>query len=1730
MPRVLAMTPANVAADLPEANDQATFAGTLRPVPRLDLTSARSHLPHEASPMSTETDLLPPVEFPPSVRPRAPLNLPTPATIKSPEPARSPWRNEPPQRGRRRRRRLLLGGGVLAIVATTFIWAASWFAPPPPVRMTLVGAGYEENLALPHNVYGWNSLRDLAALWEEGSHASYWAQRFWSEPPQPQRLNGDKNWQELFPAQDGKLCVLYCAAHGAVDEHGPYLLTDNATNKPTPQTRLRLTDLLEHLATLPREQHKVLVLDVVNFECQLTLGVLHNDFAASLETLAPRIENIPNLVVVVSSSSDERSWPCPAWSRSTFSHFWIEGLRGAAIDRNDDGRISLTELFDFTKAETAHWVYTQFNVHQTPLMLPAGDLGRERANKMVLAWHDQNYTPSPASSNVPTQVPERLLAAWKTAASMSTYRKPPYQTQPQAWRRYLATLKRYEQLVLAGDVLHAERVHTQLQALVVQLHHDPTAELTSLDAQRAASAFIWPAVKSDDPESLGIRAQTALDALAAVPPDQWAATWKKLANDAHAEAKLLRATMFRLLAERAASDPVYQLHPVRQLVEAIRDPLNPLPPALHFLVMLDRDLPLEARTLEASPVVAQALRVRQLAEQAAGGDVRGFTPTTPLVRRWVGPTVLEADALRQQGEDLLFGNAANREAAAKYLQEAEQLYRQALHAGQAVQAAYLARDEAYAALPELTIDLTLLPDSLLADLQQCGFKDQMLAYWQAAHALTAQLATADLAEVEQPTAKPGLDGQSLSLIERTRAMQALHGILRDKLVELWRTHGEQLHGSSGLLVDYLPDSAGLSPALRQAVVDRGLEGTSRRREDMLGLLMLAAGGNLFAEPATPVNQEESERRVQAAARVRGELALAMFGPHMFAESAGESDLTWEQAQHLLNIFAVEEDWRHSLAELGRQIAARWQTLPIKAERSLESQLANSTTISAVCVQADSWSRATPPALAEQLTDRVSRDLQRMRLMLYLLWEAERTLTDHWSGPSDEMEPYYRTLASALVLDAQRVAAPEVLWKPLQANILNNDDWNWQAPQVAVLTPELPLCEDFQVLSGSAPRDGFVTLQTDLGSGLTELRAAPLSAQAYAWPKAGAPLPYVVQAQMAEATAAELKSQMQYSAYYRGRRVSGNLPVQLHPRPESRAIEPTPPARAIVAVTSSPDLNERFARGRGAVAIVLDASGSMGAKEGQPFDDKTRYAQATTALAKVLQGVPAGTQLSVWIFGQAVGSQKTVTKAEQTIRCVRTLAAWNPADAKATQQLLSAVSYPQVEPWNESAVMHAMLAAKADLVALRGFKTLVVITDGLDNRFAHDSVDNPQQLDVGTAIIEQFQGTGIVVNVVGFQIDSKQEQQAYEQFSVIETLDPPGKFYRVDQSGELVAALDASFDQKLRFWLEDYDHRPAPGVPQAGAVLAGEGVSLPNDRIQTVPGEYQLRVVADQPLSAAVSLVGGDCLTAQLTAADQYAQNLQLLRAEMLPTLYPRAQAVEAGSWRAATLETSTVPGEPAARVRVGLERVSDPREVQLGVPKPAEIWWELTTGVDQLPCFVSATRVYDAGLLAWNVELACLPGATPPATLAAELKGWWVPPLEPIASTTLVAGRDFNKLEDLAGRTIEMDGAKLQIREATHDVATNNLRLIVDGAPQTTLWVRLRNLPVTATEHRHYTSLGRYVGDFGLTDAPALAASGWHVEFISLPVLKRRAEQLGTQVRFSSLLMPMSDAHAPSQP
>src|SRR5579871_2425808 len=81
------------------------------------------------------------------------------------------WRaqSEPsstPPRYLRKGRILLLFLGLFVLCALV-VWVSLWFRPGKDTALVLLVAGYEDNLALPHNVYGRQGLVELAALGRE---------------------------------------------------------------------------------------------------------------------------------------------------------------------------------------------------------------------------------------------------------------------------------------------------------------------------------------------------------------------------------------------------------------------------------------------------------------------------------------------------------------------------------------------------------------------------------------------------------------------------------------------------------------------------------------------------------------------------------------------------------------------------------------------------------------------------------------------------------------------------------------------------------------------------------------------------------------------------------------------------------------------------------------------------------------------------------------------------------------------------------------------------------------------------------------------------------------------------------------------------------------------------------------------------------------------------------------------------------------------------------------------------------------------------------------------------------------------------------------------------------------------------------------------------------------------------------------------------------------------------
>src|SRR4051794_2406881 len=382
------------------------------------------------------------------------------------------WRREVDPAAPRRARRvkaLKASAAILAFVVlgALLIWVSTWLWPPHPTSLVLVGAGYEQNLAIPHNAYGRKSLRSLAGLTVPPGSSSSWDSGRLRLEDGPRIFTTDAPWDAGLARFRGRTLLLYLALHGGSDRDGPYLLPDDADARPVAENRLRLSAVLDRLAKLPEDVNKILVLDATQFQSRWELGMLHNDFARGLAALEPRIAAIPRLLVLSATDVDQRSWSCDALGQTIFASSLIEGLAGGA--KGDDGRIDAEELYLHVRARVERWVGLHLQERQTPVLFPSGEEGGRRARAIELCVADPDAPASApgtsradrAATGVPGP-PDRLMEAWRTHQRLHQAYPPPWVYRPHEWRVYKATLIRYDELIRAGSADQATELALRL--------------------------------------------------------------------------------------------------------------------------------------------------------------------------------------------------------------------------------------------------------------------------------------------------------------------------------------------------------------------------------------------------------------------------------------------------------------------------------------------------------------------------------------------------------------------------------------------------------------------------------------------------------------------------------------------------------------------------------------------------------------------------------------------------------------------------------------------------------------------------------------------------------------------------------------------------------------------------------------------------------------------------------------------------------------------------------------------------------------------------------------------------------------------------------------------------------------------------------------------------------------------------------------------------------------------
>ena len=1595
-----------------------------------------------------------------------PMSGPIPAppwrgsSAPAPAPPGPPWRSPKPRapyRPRWRRLALVAALGLAALAAVT--WVVFWIRPPAPARIVILHAGYDRTLAVPPNPYGKADARELATLARPGSWLGT-RSRLTGGPTGTLARTG---LPDLSAVRE-TCVVVFVAAHGGRDRDGPFLFPEDSDGSPA--DRVRVKTLLDQLARLPAGKQKLLIIDATHAPAFTDLGLVHNDFAGGVEEMETDIAAVPNLAVFLSSGLDERSWTSPEWGASAFTHFAMRGLNGDA-DTDGNKRVTAGELVAYVTPRVSEWARDNRGARQVPVLLPKGD-GADRVRDMHLVSVDGRSAATAAPE--PFEPPPELEAQWKEYRELSHATPPPTAYTPHLWRQYEAWVLRHEEHILANDADGAKVARATAAEVRRKIEAARTLDISpqTLTLQAAVGGQPYTA-EVPEPLKLGIAS------LAREPAASRAKMWSSL-RAANGDTDASRLLWCRALIEWVAGDPVPRLPVARDLIPLVGDGFAIRPAELNFLAMLAKHLPPPDKKDIIGPLLTHVLRQRLKAEVVAASLSpisselhRGQTyPFTEVVYRFTGPRFPLTEGVetgRRMIEDLCF---ASDEASWK---RAWALYAGSIPCGLEgiIRTTYRWRildwHRGAHDLPAVGEWASRRPRDA-----HFGFDASV---WFEAHAIATVL---DRGPGGEPTTT-WLFKQLVSSHSLERSLEQLSQRHRDDFDALSRRKPESDAAptpradavrwwNTADAVFTSPPGNDFKPAERTALA-REFRRVSRQ---------LLVTGETRPEPLPEVTPAKAREVAFEAAARRGELLLGRFGgteliPTLSAVRPGED---FGALHNRLETFAFRADGRQSLAAFGSRCGELFDAVAELAAKPDGYR------------DADRWVRIAPAhaAVSDAPIDRVRRE----RVRGYLAFQAGRTFADHWYGESGTR--YYHLAAQRLAADAVGIVAafpptdepfkpylgaespfPVVPKLPARIAITDEPEPTVRVPFAALPTPGV---EGFPVFwTDPRTRTPISTKPADsaLVRGLT--RPAP-------------PQPLTPKAQT---------QPLAVAGFFRGRTLDASTPVDFYAVPDRAAVSGPLPQTVGLAVRADVRAMKRYGFGTGAVAIVLDCSGSMGRDPKDPTSIDL-YAEALVALAKLLKGLPPGTTVTVWTFGQKT---RGIKAPEETIRELLPPTDLPPDAGQLIDDVLKAAR--GLEPWHESPIVRAVVRAKDRIKDAKvPFKAVVLISDAVDNRFATDPDYGGKMRSVADVLRAEFPPSEVAL--AGVVVGDEQPEQA--AFKGAEKFNPAGNFVKPKDVDVLIAWLRTGLNPRVRFTLKPL----TSDAPPPDALTAGTAESDNWYAGRLAPGAYRLRVVG-ATLASDIRLSPGDRLLLDLTENRGVLGLQRHWYADAAPAV-AKAGAPEA-AWRMALFQNWAKGGKLELFAAVD----ADPAQVNRFSPtRIGDVWFEVTPSVPQ-PEPVALRWRAEGGFPAPCWSLASPGWPTFPGTAAyaaPRLSAWWSP--DPFPAAAERPALDGGSLT-VAGNAVALDAATLEEHEVEVSPGERQRRtcLVVrlthaNAAP---VFVRPLGVAPTAREVRVYKAANKTTCHFwwpGL-DAAAVKAKVTGFEFVPLTDALRAAEKAG---------------------
>ncbi len=425
-------------------------------------------------------------------------------------------------------------------------------------------------------------------------------------------------------------------------------------------------------------------------------------------------------------------------------------------------------------------------------------------------------------------------------------------------------------------------------------------------------------------------------------------------------------------------------------------------------------------------------------------------------------------------------------------------------------------------------------------------------------------------------------------------------------------------------------------------------------------------------------------------------------------------------------------------------------------------------------------------------------LRKTRVHDVLLAMAGRAWLDHWYAEDPKETPYYQFAGSRFIGDASKLIPQSPLLQAAREGLARPGKLELKGRPRLLLTSERSAALLYTVsAAGHVPEHGYAVVKP-VADRLLEIEGAQTDFRAVSRDAKNDSIEFAVQSPLVQSFETDRtlnrpqpeRTSLKVVGNFRGQPFDLTTKIELHPVPDTVAIGPPAPdpPDAHIAIRASREIIGRFGAGNGSIAIVLDCSGSMSEPPNAP-----KFPQATSALRQVLSQVPAGTMVSVWTFSQLpdkfrdqngkpipappelkAEADLLVLEPERTIQSLRAPAPW--ADVQ-TDGLIRKLE--DLLPWFQTPLVEAMLkAAQTDLRAAKGLKTLLVLTDGADNRLEKGAAINPDKLTIPNFITDRFKPLGVRINMVFFTPagDRAEIDEAKKNFEqALEAARSPGIF-------------------------------------------------------------------------------------------------------------------------------------------------------------------------------------------------------------------------------------------------------------------------------------------------------------------------------------------------------------------